>query len=422
MRTKSSAGPVMNCQICGHSPLIGILWLGHQPILQEYLTKEKLQQPEATYPLNLVYCKKCGLSQLDYIIDQKLVFMPQYPYRTGLTNMLVRNFAALAEKMRAAGYYKKGDLVVDIGSNDGTLLKQFKNHGAKVVGVEPTNVAKVAIKNNIPTLQHYFNADTVKQILKKNGKPRVITATNVFAHINDVPALIQNIKSLMGKDSVFVSESQYFRDMIEKLAFDTIYNEHLRYYGLKPMAYMFGMHGMSVVDAERIEAGGGSIRVYAKTGNHPMSPRAKKLLAEEKKLGLYNIKTLKEFAKRTYDVKHELLELLTKIKRTGARIVGITSSGRSNALLGFTKINYTFLDYNGEKKGSPKIGMFTPGTYIEVVDESRILKDQPEYAVVLSWHLEDELIEIMRAGGYKGTFIVPLSKPRIVKNNEAGRD
>lgn len=409
-----SYGPVTACQICGASSLVPILQMGHHPVLQEYLTKETLQEPETTYPHNLVFCRRCGLSQLDYAIDPKLVFMPSYPYRTGLTGMLVRNFAELAATTRKAGYWKKGDLVMDIGSNDGTLLRQFKALGAKVVGVEPTNVAKIAAKDGIPTLQHYFDARSVKTIRTTYGLPKVIAATNVFAHIHDASTLITNIKALMGGDTVFISESQYVRDMIEKTQFDTIYNEHLRYYGLRSMRYMFSMHGLSIVDAERIDAAGGSIRVYAMRGKHPMSARAKRLLAEEEKMGLYDVRVLKQFSDRAHKVRLELVALLIACKKKGARIAGITSAGRSNILLGYCKIDSTLIDYNVEKKGSPKIGLFTPGTHIPVHDEAKLLKEQPEYAIVLSWHIGSELMKKLRSLGYKGKFIMPLPKPRII--------
>lgn len=410
---RALTGTVTHCQICGNTRLAMVLDYGHHPVLQEYLTKEDLTKPETMYPLRLVFCSRCGLSQLDYVIDPKLVFMPAYPYRTGLTNMLVRNFDSLAQTLKESGYYKENDLVVDIGSNDGTLLRQFKNRGARVIGIEPTNVAKIATKNGVPTLQHYFNAKSVKAI-KKSGKPRIVTATNVFAHINDVSSLIRNIKALMNKDSMFVSESQYLRDIIEKIEFDTVYNEHLRYYGLKPLDYLFAHNGMSLIDAERITAAGGSIRVYAKLGKHPMSARAKALLAEEKKLGLYDLSTLRQFGERVIAAKHAFLALLIKCKQEGTRIVGITSAGRSNILLGFTRIDDTLISYTVEKKGSPKIGLYTPGTHILVDDEERLLREQPEYAAVLSWHIGEELMEKLRKMGYKGKFILPLPHAKIV--------
>jgi len=218
----------------------------------------------------------------------------------------------------------------------------------------------------------------------------------------------------MDKNSVFVSESQYLLDIIKKLEFDTIYHEHLRFYALKPLIRLLGDAGLSVVDAERISAAGGSIRVYARKGKLPSSKRVKDLIAEEEKVGLYDTKTLIAFAKKIYTAKNDLLTILLKCKKEGARIAGLTSSARSNTLLGFSKINETILDYACEKNGSPKIGLYTPGTHIPVVDEARLLEDQPEYALVLSWHIGEELMKKTKAAGYIGKFIMPLPIPRIV--------
>jgi 2-polyprenyl-3-methyl-5-hydroxy-6-metoxy-1,4-benzoquinol methylase len=408
-------GRVIKCQICQNKNLKPILSLGHQPVVQEYLNKERLHQPETTYPLNLVYCDKCGLTQIDYVVSPEIVFPPNYPYRTGLTNMLIRNFRALADMLEKQGYTTPKSLIVDIGSNDGTLLQGFKDKGMKVVGVEPTGAADAARKNGIPTIKNFFNKETVATILKKYGQAKIITATNVFAHINDTISLANNVKNLLAQDGVFVSESQYLMDIFEKLEFDTIYHEHLRFYSLKPLVKLFSLSGMSMIDAERISAAGGSIRVYAKKGKHSMSDRAKKLIAVEEKAGLYDEKELGVFASHAIAAKHELLALLLKCKKDGARIVGLTSSARSNTLLNFTKISNDILDYTCEKSGSPKIGLFTPGMHIPVVDEEQLLKDQPEYILILSWHIGQELIKKTKEMGYKGKFIVPLPKPKIYK-------
>ena len=407
-------GAVKECQICKTKELKAILSLGHQPIVQQYLSRKDLHEPEIMYPLNLISCSKCGLLQLDYIPDPKKVFPQNYPYRTGLTNMLIRNFRELANILEKNHPWKKDDLIVDIGSNDGTLLQGFKEKGMKVLGIEPTDAAKVANKNKIKTIEGFFNEKTAKKILKDYGKAHIITATNVFAHINDAPTLAKNIANILDKNGVFVSESQYLLDIIEKLEFDTIYHEHLRFYSLKPLIKLIQNAGMSVIDAERIKAAGGSIRVYAKKGNLPISDRAKELIAEEEKAGLYNEKVLMDFSKKIYITKNDLMTLILKCKKDGSRIVGLTSSARSNTLLGFTKINETLLDYTCEKTGSPKIGLYTPGTHIPVVDESRLLKEQPEYVLVLSWHIGDELVKKTKEAGYKGKFIIPLPIPRIV--------
>lgn len=414
MSKGSVTGSVERCQICGNKNLLPVLSLGHQPIVQEYLTKKMLDKPEETYPLAIAACNACKLVQLDYIVEPEKVFPKQYPYRTSLTNMLVRNFQELADTLHADGSFKKNDLVVDIGSNDGTLLKPFKKKGARVVGVEPTNAAKDANKNGIPSIQDFFDEKVVRTILKKYGKARVITATNVFAHINDTPRLVKNIKALMERDGIFVSESQYFLDTTLKTELDCIYHEHLRFYTLRPFIRLMERHGLSVVDAQRISAAGGSLRVFVKKGRHLLSPRAKKILAVEKKSGLYDIATLRQFAERARKAKRGLLDLLIDCKSKGT-IAGLGSPARSNTLLGFTHIDSSLIDYIGEKSGSPKIGLYTPGTHIPVVDEKQLLTHQPPFLLILSWHIGEELMKLLRRKGYRGTFIMPLPAPRLIK-------
>ena len=410
-------GHVRECQICSDKNLELMLPLGHQLPVSSYLTEEQLHEAEATYPLNLIRCSKCGLLQLDYIIDPNIAFPFKYPYRSGLTNMLVRNFRSLAELLTEKYNLTSKDLIVDIGSNDGSLLQGFKEKGMPVAGIEPTDAADAANANNIPTVQDFINKKSVKEVTDKYGKAKIVTATNVFAHINNMSELIPNIKDLMAEDGVFVSESQYLMAIVEKLEFDTIYHDHLRYYSLKPLEYLFNSFDCTLVDAERISAAGGSIRVFAMKGKREQSERVKELMRQEEKMGIYDARFWDGFKKQVMEAKNELLALILQCKKEGAQIVGLTSSARSNTLLGFTGINSQFLDYIGEKSGSPKIGLFTPGTHIPVVDEKEIIKNQPDYVLVLSWHIGEELMEIMRKLGYKGKFIIPLPKPKIIQNS-----
>ncbi len=414
MKNQKHTGNIVRCQICNEKKLVKLLTLGHLPVVQEYLSKSKLGDLEVTYPLNLCRCINCGLVQIDYIVDPKVVFPDTYPYRTGLTNMLIKNFESLAENLMTKGYVKKDELIIDIGSNDGTLLKPFKSMGMRVLGVEPTDAAKTANKNGINTIQKYFDQKIVTDIIKKFGKAKIITATNVFAHINDTRSLVKNIAKLMDKDSIFVSESQYLVDIIEKLEFDTIYHEHLRFYSLKPLIKLFKMAGMTIIDAERIHAAGGSIRVFAVKGNKKYSKNVADILKTEEELGIYGDELLLGFSKKVLEAKFKLLALVLEFKSNGFKIIGLSSAARSNTLLGFTTINHTILDYLVEKKGSPKIGLYTPGTHIPIVDESFILKDNPDYILVLSWHIGEELIKKIKDSGYKGKFIIPLPIPKII--------
>lgn len=415
MNTKTGIGYVKCCQICKSKKLEIILCYGNQPIVQAYLTKEQLNQPETTFPLNLVSCQECGLLQLDYVVDPEIVFPKNYPYRTGLTNMLIRNFRELAAKTIPQYNLKSGDLVIDIGSNDGSLLKEYEEKGLRVLGIEPTDAAKDANKNGVPTIQAFFNKDIVKQIIKKYGPAKLITATNVFAHINNASELAKNVYSLLNKDGVFISESQYFLDTFEKTELDCIYHEHIRFYTLKPLIKLLSNVGLTVTDAERISAAGGSIRVFATKEKRPQTKKVKELVQKEEQAGLYDLKKLKTFSEKSIQAKRDLIHLVLECAKKG-RVVGLGSPARANTLLGFTHLDKDVLDYLGEKSDSPKIGLFTPGTHIPVADEKRIFEEQPEYVLVLSWHIGEELMKKVRQLGYRGKFIIPLPNPRVIEN------
>lgn len=414
MQSTGIIGHLTACQLCDQEPLSPILSFGHLPPVHAHLTEQRLHESENTYPLNLCKCSACGLLQIDYAVDPKILFAPEYPYHSGMTNMLINNFRALAETVTQTYALAPDSLVIDLGSNDGTLLKPFKEKGMRVLGVEPTDNARVAEQNGIPTLQAFFDTRIANEIVAQYGKAKVVTATNVFAHINNHFEFLAGVKTLLDADGVFVSESQYLMDIVEKLELDTIYHEHLRYYSLKPLITLLEKAGLSLIDAERITAAGGSIRVYAQVGKKPRSARVHALIEAEERAGISDDGVLKQFAGRCIDAKHAIQALLLACKKDGARIAGLGAAGRSNTLLGFTKLDNTILDYLCERMGSPKIGLYSPGSHILIVDEERLLREQPEYAFVLSWHIGDELMKKMRDFGYKGKFIMPLPEPRII--------
>tara|TARA_B100001750_G_C15475760_1_gene582368 strand:+ start:335 stop:1576 length:1242 start_codon:yes stop_codon:yes gene_type:complete len=405
---------IEKCQICSEKNLEIVLSLGHQAMVQEYLNEQSKIHPKINYPLNLCRCKNCGLLQLNNIVDPQIVFPKSYPYKTGMTNMLIRNFRSLSSELIKDLDLSDSDLVVDIGSNDGTLLQGFQENNIKVLGIEPTDVADLAIENNIPTIKEYFNVDVASHIIKNYGKAKLILATNVFAHINNIFEFLDGVKSLLNDDGVFVTESQYIVDAVEKNAFDTIYHEHLRFYSVKPLLKLFDLVGFSLVNAERINAAGGSIRIYAKVGKEKVNDNVNYLIKKEEQMGLYKTSRLSAFAEECVKVKYELLNLLTGLKKQNFKIVGIGSPARSNTLLGFSKIDSHILDYICERKGSYKIGLYTPGTHIPVVDEERLFQDQPDYALILSWHIGEELIVKLKELGFKNKFILPLPKPKII--------
>ena len=304
------------------------------------------------------------------------------------------------------------DFVIDIGSNDGTLLSNYPE-GTKVLGIDPSEASKIAIQRGIPTKRTFFNEKTAKEI-GEQGKAKIITATNVFAHVKELDSFMKGIFSLLIEDGVFVEESHYLADMVEKMEYDSIYLEHLRYYSLKPLIYLFELYDMQVFDAEIISTHGGSLRVYAcKKEAYEISENISKILEEEEKSGLYKKETFDDFSKRISETKQKLQDILFKIKKEGKKIVGIGAPAKGNTLLNYCEIDNSILEYLAER-GSLKVGKFSPGMHLKVVDESKVFEDQPEYALLLAWNLKNIIVPKLKEKGFKGKFVIPNPEPRII--------
>ena len=261
-------GHLNNCQICDSKKLNLIIDLGHQPLCDSLLTKEMLNNPEKTYPLRMMWCEECSLAQLDYCVDGNEVYHPDYPYRTGITKELVEYLKNMSDSLIKKYNLSQDDLVVDLGSNDGTLLTGFKNNTIRVIGVEPTNISQIANKNNIKTIQKFFTVDVATNIKTTAGEASLILATNMFAHMSTIGEVISGIELLLKPDGVFVFENHYLLDVIQGGQFDTIYHEHLRTYSLKSLIKLFSYYNFTVTDVERGTRYGGNIRVHVTKGKN----------------------------------------------------------------------------------------------------------------------------------------------------------
>lgn len=404
-----------SCYICSNHELKLILDLGKHPPPLNFLTKEEIDNnTEESFHLQLYWCKSCGLVQLGKAVDPNKMFR-KYVYESGISTAFKNHLSSLAKTLVEKFNLKSEDLVIDIASNDGTLLEEFKKFGIKVLGVEPSNVAEIAMKKGIPTVHEFFDENIAKEIFQKNGNAKIITATNVLAHVEKLDSFMKGIKLLLDDSGIFVSESHYLIDLIEKLEYDTIYHEHLRYYGLRQLIQLFENYEMEVFDAQRIDTHGGSIRIFASNnGKFPMSSSIKQLLKNEDELQLTSLETLKNFARNVQENKQKLRELLLNIKSKKFQIAGISAPARSTTILNFCEIDSSILDFIAEK-GKLKIGKFTPGTHIQVVDDKVLTQNNPEYALLLSWHLKDSIITKIRKDGYKGKIIVPLPQVQIIE-------
>ncbi|MFC1804611.1 class I SAM-dependent methyltransferase [Candidatus Omnitrophota bacterium] len=406
---------VERCQVCDSPDLKSILFLGYLPPVNKMPLIDELPKEQPSYPALLLSCRHCQLVQLGLIVDPKILFPAEYPYTSGTTRILRENFADLYKECRKMIKLDADDLVVDIGSNDGTLLSNFSGHH-RVQGITPEEIGRSAIGKGIPTLISYFNQQAVEAVLKKEGKARLITATNVFAHIEDIHEITDCMLKLLDEKGVFICESHYLAALIETVQYDTIYHEHLRYYSLYSLEYLLKMHDLEIFHARRIATHGGSIRVYAaRKGTYPVRASVAALLEEEGRV--LSADKMLEFKEKVIASKLKLHSLLMDIKRQGKRIYGVGAPSRASTLVNYTGIDDGILDCVLEVKGSHKIGKYIPGTMIPVQEESRLYKDQPGYLLLLSWHIADELIPKLKEKGYQGDFIIPLPEPRIVKGS-----
>ncbi len=404
----------MKCQVCENENLIKVLSLGHQPPSDKFLSKEELIKPETHYPLDLFFCEKCKLVQTGYAVDPKILFTDSFVYLTGENKNLKDNFHALVKEAIPRFNLSSKDFVIDIGSNDGTLLEAYLPDKIKILGVDPSEAAKIAVKKGIPTLPEFFNEETAKKILKENGKAKIITATNVFAHVRELDSLMKGIKLLLTNDGVFIEESHYLLDLIHEMEYDSIYAEHLRYYSLKPLIYLFNKYGLDVFDVKRVDTHGGSLRVYAcKKNAYKIIENVSKTLMEEEKAGLYTKETFTKFGQKVVENRQKLLDIVNDLKSKGKKIVGIGAPAKGNTLLNFCKIGPFILDYLCERN-ELKIGKYSPGMHIKVIDEKQLFEDQPEYALLLAWNIKHIIIPKLKEKGFKGKFIIPIPFPEIV--------
>jgi hypothetical protein len=266
----------MKCRICDNTKLKLILNLGHHPPSDAFLTEEQLSQHEIHYPLHLYHCEKCGLAQLGYVVAKEVLFDKEYPYQTGQNAGGREHFKGLADSVVAKYGLQHGDLVVDIGGNDGTLLRYFQKHGCDVINVEPSGVSTVSGENGIPTKQEFWGYEVALSIKHIHGTAKVITATNVFAHVDDLNAFMHGIDLLLAEDGVFIVEAPSFTELMRRNAFDTIYHEHLSYLDIEPIKYLVGKYNMCLVHTQPLEVHGGTNRYFIRRISRQSSAEQKK--------------------------------------------------------------------------------------------------------------------------------------------------
>lgn len=379
---------VNKCRVCDSDKLELAIDLGFQPWGNNFLKKEEVGK-EPFYPLRVIFCMDCRTPQLDYTVPKEVMFA-EHTYLSGITKSLSDHFKSVAEEVDER-FLKDASKksVLDIGSNDGTQLKHFKALGYDVLGVESAEVpAKIAIEAGIPTEHAFFNLKVAKGFGRKFD---VINAAGVFFHLEELHSVADGIKEVLADEGIFVVQFLYMKRVIENLAFDQIYHEHLLYYNLKNVETLLNMHGLSLFDAYLSPIHGGSMIAYAThKGRKTPSPALAAFIKEEEDKHSNELGTYLDFAKKIKKMKTENLAYLIEKKKVGKKIYGMGAPVKGNTLMNYFGINAHYLDYLVEKNELRR-GLYSPGSHIEIVIEKE-LKELPDIYYVLAWNFKKEIL------------------------------
>ncbi|KIL97705.1 Methyltransferase [Paramagnetospirillum magnetotacticum MS-1] len=404
------------CRLCGSAHLTEVVKLAPTPPANAFVPALELDTAQERFPLDVFFCEDCAHVQLLDVVDPRVLF-EHYVYVSGTSPVFVKHFEDYAAFVMERFKPVSGGLVLDIGSNDGTLLSFFQKAGMRVLGIDPAQeISAEATSRGIPTICGFFGADKGAEIAASHGKTEVITANNVFAHIDDLSGVVDGVRGLLSPSGVFVFEVSYLVDVFENTLFDTIYHEHLDYHSVGPLVRFFAAKGMELVEAIRVGSHGGSLRGIAqlKNGPHKVGSSVAEALALEQKLGLDKAATLAKFAADIEALGAELNGLLKTLKAQGKRIGGFGAPAKATTLMYHFGIGPDLVDFIIDD--SPlKQGLYSPGMHIPVVSSADGFAQKPDYLVILAWNFAKAIVDknaAFRDAG--GKFIIPIPKVEVV--------
>lgn len=389
-----------HCRLCKSKDLVMFLDLGHHPHSDNFRKDPDL--PESTYPLRLVQCQECQFVQLDYIVSPKVLYDGDYLYESSITKTADQHWEEFVDSVIKNTGIKKGS-ILDIGSNDGTLLMKFKKKGFDVLGIDPCEpLVDIAIERGVTTICGLFPFP----LWQKEDKFNLITGSNVFAHIDDLDGVIEQVKFLLKPNGVFVFESPYLGDFIDKLEYDTVYHQHLSYLSVAPLVRFLKQYDMEIFNIEFSEIHGGCFRCYiSRKGEREVSDMM--VHSETMEPKVFNLEVLKEFAKKVEENRLKLLEIVMDFKKQGRKIVGISTPAKGMTLLNYTGVG-KFLDFTTDVS-KLKQGRYTPGSHLEIKSDKDLKGD--EVGLLLAWNFQEE---IMKNVPQIKTWIVPVPYPIII--------
>ena len=409
----------MNCRFCKNSLKHVFVDLGETPLANSYLTKEMVNETERKFPLQAFVCEKCFLVQVEEFEKPKNIFS-DYAYFSSYSTSWLEHVKLFADEMISEFNLSKNDQVIEIASNDGYLLKNFKSNNIPILGIEPaSNVAKIAEDNGVPTVVEFFSSETAQKIADTGKKARVLIAFNVLPHVPNLNDFVLGMKKIIHENGIIVIQfSAYLLDVIQKCEFDMVYHEHFSYFSLFTLKKIFESNDLEIFDVKEITVHGGSLRLFIKPIKNTtikINQSVNDLLEKEDVFGLKEVTTYLEFQNIVENSKKSIKEFFVTAKKDGKEIVCYGAAAKGNTVLNYCGIGNEFISYVSDI--SPhKQGKFLPGTHIPIFPPEKINETKPDYIVILAWNLKEEImkqINFVREWG--GKFVLLIPEVKILK-------